>query len=123
MSDQIEYKRKIGQRIKELVGEERGAKAALCRAINVEPTNLSNYFNGNLPDPDILVKISDYFGVSLDFLIAGRSPSGETIPELPLSGEEKRFLALYRSADHVGRDDAIFLLERHRVSAKKKAGQ
>lgn len=73
MSEPIEYKKKIGSRIRSLVGEDRGAQAELCRAIGIQTNNLTHYFKGSLPtDPSILEKITDYYGVSLDWLITGR---------------------------------------------------
>lgn len=126
-SEPSEYKKKIGSRIRSLVGEDRGAQAELCRAIDIGTNNLTHYFKGSLPnDPIILEKIADYYGVSLDWLITGREKGVEIAAEgfIPygLSGEERDLLRLYRGSDLSGREDAKYILERHQAGTQKKAG-
>ncbi|WP_237738175.1 helix-turn-helix domain-containing protein [Caldicellulosiruptor sp. F32] len=62
----------FGKRLKEL-REERGlTQAELAKELGISVQNLSYYENGREPKYELLIKIADYFGVTVDYLI-GRS--------------------------------------------------
>ena len=69
-------------RIKELRISHGLTQVELAKALSVSKQAVSNWENNNIqPSIDMLMKISDYFGVSTDYLL-GRSD----IPLLDISG-------------------------------------
>ena len=57
-------------RIKELRTEKNISQAELGRAIGVERSTVCQYEKGSrMPDNSTLIKIADYFGVSIDYLL------------------------------------------------------
>lgn len=78
-----------------------------------------------IPSSDILIKIADYFGCSLDYLV-GRScdrsittNSGNDM-DIPFTDDELRIVEKYRMLDHDGKDAVrgVLLSEQRRVEAK-----
>lgn len=55
-----------------------------------------------------LVKLSDYFGCTLDYLVCGDNAESAI-----LSDPEKTFLSAYRAADDRAREDALQILLSH----------
>ena len=50
------------------------SQAQLAKLLNISPSALGMYEQGRrVPSLDILIKLSEYFHVSLDYLITGRS--------------------------------------------------
>lgn len=57
-------------RLKELRNEKGISQAELGRSIGVERSTICQYEKGSrMPDNNTLIKIADYFGVSIDFLL------------------------------------------------------
>lgn len=65
----------FGERLKEL-REYQGLQAKdVARAIGVAASTLSGYESGRRePDAQTLIKLSRYFGVSIDYLLVGMEP-------------------------------------------------
>ncbi|MFA5715048.1 MAG: helix-turn-helix transcriptional regulator [Candidatus Paceibacterota bacterium] len=66
--------------------KEKGVKQSkIATAIKVKSTAYSNYETGRRePNIEILIRIADYFGVTVDYLV-GRSDSRNGIPQQVLS--------------------------------------
>ncbi|WP_241243639.1 helix-turn-helix domain-containing protein [Caldicellulosiruptor changbaiensis] len=62
----------FGKRLKELREEKGLTQAELAKELGISVQNLSYYENGREPKYELLIKIADYFGVTVDYLI-GRS--------------------------------------------------
>lgn len=61
---------KIGDRIKKLREEKGLMQQDVCNTLGIEQSTLANYENNRrVPKTDILIKIANYYGVSLDFLV------------------------------------------------------
>lgn len=61
---------KIGDRIKKLREENGLMQQDVCNTLDIEQSMLANYENNRrVPKTDILIKIANYYGVSLDFLV------------------------------------------------------
>lgn len=59
----------LGDRIKELRESKNINQEDLCKILNIEQATLSNYErNRRIPNLNMLIKIADYFKVSLDYL-------------------------------------------------------
>lgn len=72
----------------------------LCESSGIKPTtllsnmgmskgSLANWKDGKLPTGDVLVRFSEHFGVSIDYLALGKNPSIE------LSTEDQDLLKLF----------------------------
>ena len=68
----------------------------MLREIGLSSANTGYWKKGQLPKGDALIKISDYLGVSIDFLLTGEYFTG-------LDNDEKSLLALYRSVPEKAR--------------------
>ena len=61
---------KIGDRITKLREENGLMQQDVCNTLDIEQSTLANYENNRrVPKTDILIKIANYYGVSLDFLV------------------------------------------------------
>lgn len=61
---------KIGDRIKKLREENGLMQQDVCNTLDIEQSTLANYENNRrVPKTDILIKIANYYGISLDFLV------------------------------------------------------
>lgn len=61
---------KIGDKIKKLREENGLMQQDVCNTLDIEQSTLANYENNRrVPKTDILIKIANYYGVSLDFLV------------------------------------------------------
>lgn len=123
-------KREVARRLKKLIDEKFGGiDRRLAVAAGMQTSTLQSYVEGkSIPGGDSLIKLANAAEVSIDWLLTGK-PQSETVNEGPapyehgISSEEYEFLALYRGSDEAGREDAKYLLERHQLKTKKKAGQ
>lgn len=62
----------IGARIAELRKEKGMTQAELAAVINISDKAISKWESaGSCPDIDVLIKLSDFFEVSLDYIIRG----------------------------------------------------
>lgn len=60
------------QRLEELLAEEKISKYKLSRDLELSKSTIWNWQNGCQPTADKLIKLADYFQVSIDYLV-GRS--------------------------------------------------
>ena len=75
-------------------------------------TVYSRYETGERQPPiDILIRLSDFYGVTLDYLVGKKELAFEGLSEY-----EKALIAAARKADDRARKDAIILLGAHRSS-------
>ncbi len=81
-----------------LVRKNRGiSQQQLADVLGISQQSVNKYENHNIePDIATLIKISDYFGISVDFLI-GRSEN-EDVEKMILT-DERYVLNIYRSLD------------------------
>lgn len=66
--------------------------AEIARRIDVPHATIRNYFQGRMPAPDVLIKIADNTGVSLNWLLSGTGPrflAGERPVDLDRMLEER----------------------------------
>lgn len=89
--------------------------------------NLSRWKNGAVPKGDTLSALSEYFGVSTDYLLGTESLKEKSImllddPELTLTADEKWFILKLRQLDKEGRTvvEGTLVSEVRRVESKKK---
>ena len=76
------------------------------------PSVYSRYENGKRePSVDILLKLSKLYGVSVDYLIGN-----DEVVDTSITKNEAIMIRAMRRADERARQDALVLLERHRVN-------
>ena len=76
------------------------------------PSVYSRYENGKRePSIDILLKLSKLYSVSVDYLIGN-----DEVVDTSITKNEAIMIKAMRRADERARQDALVLLERHRVN-------
>ena len=76
------------------------SQAKVAAALGVSRAAYTNYENGlREPSMDVMLKLADFYGVSLDELV-GHTPKGEQTEAL---ASEREFLARYRGLSEDGR--------------------
>jgi len=99
---------KIGSFIRELRKEKGLTQEELAEKLNVNRRSVSRWETGsNLPDLDILIEMSDFYGVELGELLAGERKSGERTGELK---ETVLDLAKYSNEDKIKITRSMHLL-------------
>lgn len=82
---------KLGDNIKELIEQHDMTQKQLARKLDITPAALGNYIRNNRePDYSTLIRIADYFHVSIDFLLNHYVDSQTT-------HEEELLLHIFRS--------------------------
>jgi len=59
----------FSQKLMLLRKEKKVSQRQLADFLDIGASNIARYENGRLPTPDILIKLSGYFGVSTDYLL------------------------------------------------------
>lgn len=88
----------IGEKLKELRKSKGITAEALCTELGISSGSYRNYErNDRNPPYDVLLKIADYYGVSLDYLF-GREPAPNPFADMGLSEtSEQDMLSQYMS--------------------------
>ena len=100
----------MSNRIRELREGRKMSQVRLSIELGVSQETISAYESGkHFPSYAALVKLSDLFGVSIDYLM-GRSNS-ETPTDPGLTSDERTLLENYRTLDTLGRINAAAYLQ------------
>lgn len=89
-------KEQLGNRIKQLRLEKRIPQKDLAESIGISPSTIGMYEqNRRVPDADTLIKLSTYFGVTIDYLL-GKTEQKEkpTKEDGELSERDKQLIDL-----------------------------
>ena len=104
------------KRIDEVLLERNLKRAALCNDLNLSATAITDWARrGTVPAGDICLRIADYLGVSVEWLISGK--------ESELTPEERHLLTLWAHLTSEQKDTISTLLEKWEadyVQAKKE---
>jgi transcriptional regulator with XRE-family HTH domain len=77
----------LGERIKNLIKEKKWHQAELAEKISADARQISRYEKGKInPSVETLVRISQVFGVSIDYLLV------ENAPKKPFQLDDKELL-------------------------------
>ena len=88
----------LGNRILELITERNISQKQLANDINIAPSTLNGYIQGNRePDIAMLYKISMYFNVTIDYLIGSDNQSSTY--KYGLNEAEYELINIYRCLD------------------------
>lgn len=69
---------------------------ALCKALGLSTSMVTNWKNGRIPNGATLQKIADYFSVSVDELLGNDTPAPAS-PVVTFTPEEQRVILRYRA--------------------------
>ncbi len=86
-------------RIKELREEKKLSQTALAQSVGTSQRNIGRWENGeNEPTYSQLVKIADYFGVTIDYLVGREDDFGVVKLEnlSQISNDEKELISAYK---------------------------
>lgn len=73
---------KFGDRLRELREEKELMSKDFAKIMNVEPATVTNWEKGKrFPKDDVLLKIADYFNVSIDYLLGREYKEIESLKE------------------------------------------
>jgi transcriptional regulator with XRE-family HTH domain len=116
-------KAEIGQRLRELRGNE--SQADFARRLKADKNTIGNYERGDRsPDLDFLIRLKEVTGVSLDWLATGE---GEARISEPLNAEALRAIisAIEQETTDISVDTKVKLilrLYRDRIKVSQPAG-
>ncbi len=87
---------KFGERLKDAIRECGTTQKDLAEKIGISKTSISNYANGRIPEVPILYEITDFLGVTMEWLLTGKEPGASECDLLDdLTEEEKDELNLF----------------------------
>lgn len=96
-------------KLKEIRKSKHFTQQDIAEKLNCDVTTYARYENGDRNPPlEILIKLSDVFDVSLDYLV-GR----QNFNESRLTLKERALLSASQNADERATDDAIMILQKH----------
>lgn len=94
----------LTDRIDSLLTERNLRRADLCRAINISDSTIRTWITrGACPSAELALKVAQFFGVSVEYLLTGVNP-GE-VPNLYLDKSEEEIIDIYRSLDKRGKTE------------------
>lgn len=73
---------KIGKTLKKIMVDERFTLASISKATGVPKSTISEWLNNRAPNPSQAVRVANYLGVSLHFLLFGKDDSQEPIQKI-----------------------------------------
>lgn len=82
----------------------------VAKSIGVSPQSYGYYENEiNKPDPEILIKLADYFDCTIDYLVGREDDFGvvQTAPNYALTALESEMLSHFRKLDMSSQHKAI----------------
>lgn len=98
--------------LKTLRNEFKISQQKLADAVGVSQQSINKYENQDVePDIAILIKIADYFSVSVDYLI-GRTPSPD-FSVAALSKDEKNIVSKYKTLTKKEKDIIRLVIDNH----------
>ncbi len=99
--------------LKKLRNEFKISQQQLANAIGVSQQSINKYENQDVePDIAVIIKIADYFSVSIDYLV-GRNMSPDFVAS-SLTKEEKNIFAKYKTLNKKEKDIIKMVIENHK---------
>jgi transcriptional regulator with XRE-family HTH domain len=73
---------KVGKVLKQIMDNDRHTITTISKASGVPKSTISEWLNNRTPNPTQAVKVANYLGVSLHFLLFGRDDAQEPIQKI-----------------------------------------
>lgn len=107
-------------RIDILLEQTHQRRADLCRGTDIPDSTIRNWIRGKIPSIDNVVKVAEYFGCSVEWLVTGKTTDNqEPIKPNPLSNEEEDLVSYYRMLDEHDRSFLLFTAKNMTLHAKE----
>ncbi len=85
----------FGKRLKKAMDDAKLTNIEITNGLNLNKNAIGNYKNGQIPNAAIIVELSNFLGISIDYLLTGKYPENLTL-------EEKKLVELYRNTNDIG---------------------
>lgn len=85
----------FGKRLKKAMDDAKLTNIEITNGLNLNKNAIGNYKNGQIPNAAILVELSNFLGISIDYLLTGKDPENLTL-------EEQKLVELYRNTNDIG---------------------
>lgn len=86
----------FGKRFTELMESRNISNTYITEQAGISKNNVGNYKNGQIPNATILYKLSQIFGVTMEYLLVGKEAKD-------LTPDEQQLVDYYRQADERGK--------------------
>lgn len=73
---------------------------AALQSLKISTSKLTAWKNGSLPSATVLILLSEFFQVSIDFLLMGKEKS---FPMINLTADEQEMLDIYKSLSEMNK--------------------
>lgn len=95
------------ERLETLLEEQNKTRADLSRAIGIAQSSIMSWKNGSVPSSTAVVKISDYLGVTTDYLLKGEPDAMEDFMrnpkhDIPMEEMEITFKTVLKMLENEG---------------------
>lgn len=114
----IDKKEGFGERLERCMKSRNISNSELTKALELNKNAIGNYKNGQIPNASILYELSNFLGISMEYLISGKEAAD-------LTPEEHKLIDLYRNADERGKRSIMRIAEdenRENQSSVSKIG-
>lgn len=85
----------FGVRFSKILENSKITNTEVTKLAGISKNNIGNYKNGQIPNATILYKLSQIFGISMEYLLVGKDAEN-------LTQDEKRLIELYRNTNVIG---------------------
>ncbi len=87
--------KEFGIRFTKILENSKITNSEVTKLAEISKNNIGNYKNGQIPNATTLYKLSQIFGVSMEYLLTGKEPED-------LTQDERKLVDLYRSTNDIG---------------------
>lgn len=106
----------FGKRFSSLMEQMGISYTKLTEQAEISKNNVGNYKNGQIPNATILYRLSQIFGVSMEYLLTGKESAN-------LSAEEQKLVDCYRKADDRGKRSIMRTAESESAELESSASK
>lgn len=97
------------ERLEKTLGEQNKTRADLSRAIGIAQSSIMSWKTGSVPSSTAVVKISNYLGVTTDYLLKGEPNAMEEFMrnprhDIPMAELESAFKTVLKMVENEGLD-------------------
>lgn len=89
-------------RLQQRCSELQTTPTALAKELCISTSNVTNWKKGTMPNGDVLIRLSEFLNISIDYLLTGKEPNAaqtdtpaSALPTI-LSDDETNLIELYR---------------------------
>lgn len=106
----------FGERLEKVMKSRNISNIEITRALGLNKNAIGNYKKDQIPNATILYNLSNFLGISMEYLIAGKEAAD-------LSPEEQKLVDCYRSANDQGKRTIMGVAELQRQELGSSASQ